>query len=262
MTTFQGRVPEFGRCSSCSAVALLDSFRSRTDYRRYKAGNGCQQCQDVDSAGVASPDQLHWGAVVGCGTRGSKEGLESTAPEFALLPFRFAPSTGWYAWEPRLVLRFGQEFEPIDLWRELVPMSEHWQDHQVRVREFRNVDDPVLLDRLARFDLLVALHPTWLNVAVTRFSVLSRASRVSLLAVLLSSRDSLLARLRSWAWIDGMLHYVPAPDEPFSPLRTCALLAAFLERGSGPPASSVRPMDLVLRRSMAQGEAVDLEVAS
>ena len=258
VTTFQGRIPALGRCTDCGVAVRLDSFRSRAGLCGYTAGNACQQCQDAASAGV-EPDQLLCGAVVGCGTRGCEDGRVA---EFALLPFRFAATGAWYEWEPRFLFRVGTNLPRVDPWHELVPMADRWRDHQVRVREFRCADDPTLLDGLEKFELLLAPDLRWLDAAVNRFSRLTCTARLSLSTILAPDLDALglLPRLRSWAWLEGMLPYVPAPDEPSSSLRTCALLAAFLDRGFA--SSSVRPMDVVLRWSMAQDEAVELEAVS
>ena len=128
----------------------------------------------------------------------------------------------------------------------------------------KHADDPTLLDRLVQLDLLVAPDSIWLDAAVDRFSMLACTSRLSLSTILPPDLDALcpLPQLRSVAWTEGLVPYVPAHDEPFSSLRTCALLAAFLERCSGPAGSCVPAMDLVLSWSMAKGKAVASEVAS
>ena len=161
MTTFQGRVPELGRCSSCGAVALLDSFRSRDDLRRYKAGDLCQECQDVASAGVAGPDQLKWGAVVGFGTRGPDDLLAGGTPELGFLPFRFVATSRWYRWEPRFVCRVGTGTGPVNAWNELEPMASCWGGCQVRVREY-DPSDQCLVEHLSQFALVVGPYRDWL----------------------------------------------------------------------------------------------------
>ena len=242
----------------CGSLVRLDSFRHRDAFLSYaRETHACQVCLDVASAGIETADGLRYGAVVGFGLDGRDE------PDFtdiAFLPFRSCPTRGWYEWEPRFVLRVTQDLSPVDLWHEFVPMAEPWRDHQVRVRDFQRADNPTLLERLREFDLLVALDSRWLDAAVDRFSGLSCTSRLPLSTVLRLSREGSLPTLRSSAWMEGMLPYVPAPDEPSSSLRTCALLAAFLDRGFA--SSSVRPMDVALRWSMAQDEAVELEAVS
>ena len=262
VTVFQGTVPELGSCASCNAVVRLDSFRHRDALRAFTDGaRRCQLCQDFTSAGIDDPNDLRDGGVVGVGLdfRG-----EVDFTDIAFLPFRYCPSRNWFAWEPRFGLRIARDPSPVDLWHELVPMADRWAEHQIRVREFRRADDSTLLDRLARFDLLVAPDSIWLDAAVDRFSLLACTSRLSLSTILPPDLDVLgpLPQLRSWAWFEGIVPYVPAPDERFSSLRTYALLAAFLERGFGPAGSSVCTMNLVLNWSMAQDKTVASEMAS
>ena len=261
VTVFQGKVPELGSCRSCQVIVRYDSFRHRDALRTFTDGVGtCQLCQDLTSAGIETTQALRHGAVVGFALDGCNEA--DFIVDIAFLPFRNCPARRWYEWEPRYALRITRDHSQVDPWHELMPMAEPWRHHQVRVRDFQRADDPILLERLREFDLLVAPDSTWLDAAVGRFSGLSCASRLPLSTVLRSSRDGPLSTLRSWAWTEGLLPYIPAPDEPFSSLRTCALLAAFLDRSSVFAASSVRPMDLVLDWSMAQGGAVASEVAS
>ena len=262
VTVFQGKVPELGACAWCGAAVRFDSFRHRGALRTFNGkSRQCQLCQDLASAGITDPDALHDGAVVGFGFQYPDK---VDLGDCALIPFRYCPTSGWAAWEPRFACRIGPDLAPIDHWHELVPMAGQWRDHQVRVKAFRHADDPTLLDRLVQLDLLVAPDSIWLDAAVDRFSMLACTSRLSLSTILPPDLDALcpLPQLRSWAWFEGIVPYVPAPDERFSSLRTCALLAAFLERGSGPAGSSVRTMNLVLNWSMAQDNTVASEMAS
>ena len=238
VTVFQGRVPVLGSCGACDAVVRLDSFRRRDALRAFTDGTRrCQVCQDIESAGIESAEELRYGAVVGFGLD-CQDQVDFTDTGF--LPFRFAPSRNWYEWEPRFLVRVAQDPSPLDLWHELVPMAGCWRDQQVRVREFRLADDPALLDRLAGLSLLVASDLNWLDAAVDRFSLLSCAARLNLSTILPTGHNRLsdLSAPRSWAWMDGMLAYLPSPEERFSSLRSCALVAALLERSANPAFAS------------------------
>ena len=261
MTTFQGRVPELGRCSSCGAVALLDSFRSRDDLRRYKAGDLCQECQDVASAGVAGPDQLKWGAVVGFGTRGPDDLLAGGTPELGFLPFRFVATSRWYRWEPRFVCRVGTGTGPVNAWNELEPMASCWGGCQVRVREY-DPSDQCLVEHLSQFALVVGPYRDWLVSAIGRFPALAHSVSVDLCAELDWNRRSAYALVPLWRLGWAVCPFVPRADEPCSALRACALVAAALEDVGAFPGSPGRPMDLLLDAVPLRAERVSAGQAS
>ena len=259
MTTFQGRVPELGRCGDCGAVVLLDSFRSREDVRRYRASEFCQECQDVASAGVSGPDEFRLGVLVGFATRGPDDVLAGATPELGLLPFeppgRFSAGSRWYRWEPRFVCRVGTGTRPVDAWNELGPMASRWGGCQVRVREY-DPGDQRLVEHLSQFALVVGPYRDWLARAVDRFPALAHSVSVDLCAELDWDDRFAYPLVPLWRLGWAVCPFVPRADEPCSALRACALVAAALEDVAAFPGSPGRPMDLLLDAVPLRAERV------
>ena len=261
MTTFQGRVPELGRCSSCGAVALLDSFRSRDDLRRYKAGDLCQECQDVASAGVAGPDQLKWGAVVGFGTRGPDDLLAGGTRNSGSCRSASSPraagtggSRGSCAASVPVLVR-STRGTSWSRWRAVGAAARY-------ASASTTPSDQCLVEHLSQFALVVGPYRDWLVSAIGRFPALAHSVSVDLCAELDWNRRSAYALVPLWRLGWAVCPFVPRADEPCSALRACALVAAALEDVGAFPGSPGRPMDLLLDAVPLRAERVSAGQAS
>ena len=126
--------PEIGRCL-CGASVFADSFRDRESYLEfYRTARGlCQACQDSIFLGE-NPDEPAAPFPIVDGALAAVRTSRAGAAEACLLPFRLvAAPQALIAWEARFIVRAGPALEPLDPWRELEPMRELLDDHQVRV---------------------------------------------------------------------------------------------------------------------------------
>ena len=230
-------------CSACGESMHMESFDDESFYLDGTVDGWCRRCRGLSELGH-DPDEgsIRNGALI------AHTVYIGPAKEICILPFQIPAPGAAVQWDTRHIIRIGSNLLPIKPQFELAPLKLSFENHPVRIEEFRSPKDPQIRERLRAMDLVIGVEQT--SKAVIRKLPCPDETHVAILTTDVPWRELYgcdLAPLDNWC---------PDPAGVQSTLRLAALMGFALDFGLIQPKRSQRPFKHLVSRLHASNSQV------